>query len=91
MTEISPLAVLFANIPSAVLPITTPEADIDKLPVPASSALMPLDDPVTAFAVIVIVVPLTVFLANIPCLPVLDPVTAPLTSISIAPVAVLSA
>ena len=57
VTKISPLAVLLANIPSAALPVTVPVAEIDRLPVPASSARIPLAEPVTAFAVIVNVVP----------------------------------
>ena len=56
-----------ANIASAVSPRMAPLAEIVKFPAPAFSARIPLADPVTALAVIVILVPLaTVFLANIP-------------------------
>ena len=46
-----------AKIPTPVFPRTTPLADIVRFPAPAFSALIPLAEPVTAAAVIVIVVP----------------------------------
>ena len=66
-TETFPLPVLFANIPVSSLPRTAPLTVIVRFPVPAASARIPLAEPVTAFAVIVKVVPLDeVCLANIP-------------------------
>ena len=62
-----PLPVLFAKIASPPVPSIAPFAEIVRLPLPAFSARIPLAEPVTAFAVMVIVVPLaTVFLASIP-------------------------
>ena len=62
-----PLSVLFANIAVSCFPRTAPLTVIDRLPTPAVSARIPPAEPVTAFAVIVSVVPLAVVcLANIP-------------------------
>ena len=82
-----PLFVDFANIASPDRPSTAPFAEMVKLPTPAFSARIPLAEPVTAFAVIVMVVPLIdVFLAKIPWLPVPEPVTVPVAFTLIVPV-----
>ena len=57
VTEMLPLAVLLAKIPSAPCPVTVPVAVIARFPVPAFSARIPLAEPVTAFTVRVTVVP----------------------------------
>ena len=62
-----PLPVFLAKIPSPVAPVTAPRTSMVRFPVPAFSALIPLAEPVTALAVMVIdVATATVFLANIP-------------------------
>ena len=83
---------LRAKTPSAALPRTAPPADIVRLPAPAFSALIPPADPVTAFAVIVMAVPLAeVIFANIPCLLACFPSTVPVALMLTAPVLVFSA
>ena len=90
--EILPEPECLAYIPSPLVPSIAPLADIVKSPVPAFSALIPLAEPVTWFAVIVIAVPLAVvFLAKIPWLPAPEPVTTPVALISTEPVPVFVA
>ena len=65
--NILPAPELVATMASPLCPVIVPFVDMDVLPVPAFSTRIPLVDPVTAFAVMVIAVPLaTVFLTNIP-------------------------
>ena len=58
VTETFPLFVLFANIPAEPFPSIAPVAVTSVFPIPAFSAIIPADEPVTAFAVIVKLVPL---------------------------------
>ena len=87
-----PVVELVANTPAPPLPSMVPPADIFRIPVPVSSARIPLAEPVTALAVIVrFDAELCLFRANIPCLPDPAPVTCPEALIKREPDAELDA
>ena len=77
---------------SPVVPCTVPLVSILRFPTPAFVAKIPLDEPVTALAVIVIVPPpAEVFTAFIPWSPTPVPSTVPSALILIVPVFELNA
>ena len=77
-------------MPSPPFPVIGPVVITVESPVPAFSSRIPLAGPVVVAAVTFAVVPVAVFLTNIPCLPVPDPVTVPEAFTSTDPVEVFS-